>query len=216
MPISLVQQTNQLQLTAVRKTLAILTDAPGSQGSSMYLWHSVDGGANFLSPTLIADSNLAVGISPDGLTDWLVELNGGTSLEKSTDGGATFTTVGSVGTFFFPVAFGAQSLFGFSNNELLVESLADPSMFQQGSMSYQSTMAVTVDDAQTATSLDIDSNSNRLRATRIRADATPPDMSQKLIGPAASTAGVAPLSRKAVAVGINTGGVYLYTTVTFP
>ncbi len=213
-PMSLVQQTNQLEMAAAKRTLAILTDS-SSGPSSTFLWRSVDGGAN-LGPTWISDTSLGVGVSPDGLTDWLLELSGNTSLEKSTDEGATFTIVGSIGTFFFPFTFGAQSLFGFGNGQLLIENLADPTSFQQGTMSYQSPMAITVDDAQTATSLDNDSTSGRLRVTRIRADATPPDMSQKLIGPSASISGVAPLSRKAVAVGINTGGVVLYTTVTFP
>jgi hypothetical protein len=214
-PLSLVTQTNQLQLAAAKRTFAIVTDSSSGPGST-FLWRSVDGGANLLGPTWIADTSLGVGVSPDGLTDWLLELSGNTSLEKSTDDGATFATVGSVGTFFFPFAFGAQSLFGFGNGQLLIESLADPTSFKQGTMFYQSPMAITVDDAGTATALDGDPNSGRLRVTRIRADATPPDMSQKLIGPASSISGVAPLSRKAVAVGINTGGVVLYTTVTFP
>jgi hypothetical protein len=215
MPSSLVQQTNQFEMAAVKKTLMLLNDSANGQGSS-FLWRSVDGGANFLSPTSIADTNLALGISPDGLTDWLLDLSGSTSLEKSTDGGATFTTVGTVGSFLFPSTFGTQSLFGFGNGQIVVESLADLTMFEQGSMSYPSPIAITVDDAQTATALDNDPTSNRLRVTRVRADATPLDMSQKLIGPQASTAGVVPLSRKAVAVGINTGGVDLFTTVTFP
>ncbi|HSZ82910.1 MAG TPA: sialidase family protein [Polyangia bacterium] len=214
-PMSLVPQTSQLQIVAAKHTLTILTDSSGGQGST-FLWRSADGGASFLGPTWLPDTNLGVGVSPDGSTDWLLELSGNTSLEKSTDGGATFTTVGSVGTPLSQFAFGAQSLFGFGNGNLLIESLADPTSLQQGSVFYPNTMAVTVDDAQTATSLDTDPNTGRLRANRVRADASPPDVSQTVIGPGVSTAGVVPLSRKAVAVGLDTGGVILYTTVTFP
>jgi hypothetical protein len=214
-PMSLVTQTNQLQIAASRRTLAILTDSSGGQGSS-FLWRSIDGGASFLGPTWIPDTNLGVGVSPDGLTDWILELSGNAALEKSTDGGATFTTVGSVSTFLSPFAFGAQSLFGFGNGQLFIDNLADPTSFQQGSVFYQNTAAVTVDDAQTATSLDQDPNTGRLRANRIRAGAMPPDLSQTVIGPGVSSAGLVPLSRKAVAVGLNTGGVVLYTAVTFP
>jgi hypothetical protein len=77
-------------------------------------------------------------------------------------------------------------------------------------------MALAVDDVDTVTILDLDPNTQRLRATRaVATNPSNPVLAQTLVGPSAGSAGVVALSRKAVAIGFNAGSVVLFTTATF-
>jgi hypothetical protein len=214
-PASLTSPTSTLHLAAAKRTVAVLTDAPG--GNSTLLSLSVDGGATFPSPTWIPDTNLNVGISSDGAIEWLLETNGNNSLEESTDAAQTFTTVGSVGASLAPVIFGKKSLFGIvgGGSALLIDSLADPTMSAMPLTSLLQTLALAVDDVDTVTVIDIDPTTSHLQATQVSAGATQ-IVGPKQIGPNAQTAGTVALSRKAVAVAFNAGSVVLFTTSTFP
>ena len=215
MAMSLTQQSNNLHLAAAKYTVAVLTDAnPGSATS--LLWSSIDGGTSFPSPTFLTDTNLSVGVSPDGTTEWLLELQGSTNLEKSTDAGQTFAVVGSVGFSLFPTVIGNKSLFGLSNQDLVVDSLADPTMVQEPA-SFNGPNVIALDDVDTATVLDTDPMTQRMRATRaVATNPANPVLAQTLVGPSAGSAGVVALSRKAAAIAFESGNVILFSTVVFP
>jgi hypothetical protein len=213
-PTTLSGQTNTLHLAAAKRTVAVLTDAPG--GNSTLLWFSVDGGATFPSSTWIPDTNLNIGVSSDGSTEWLLEVAGNNSLEESTNAGQTLTTVGSVGASLFPVVFGKKSLFGILGGELFIDSLADATMSEMPLTALQQPLALAVDDTDTVTVIDIDPTTNHMRATQASAGVATQVAGPNQIGPNAQSAGIVALSHKAVAVASAAGSVILYTTATFP
>jgi hypothetical protein len=215
-PTSLATPTNTLHLAAAKRIVAVLTDAPG--GNSTLLWLSVDGGATFSSPASIPDTDLNIGVSADGGTEWLLEVAGNNSLEESTNAAQTLTIVGSVGASLAPVIFGKKSLFGIlaGGGALSIDSLTDPTMSETPLTTLQQPLALAVDDADTVTVIDTDPSTTHLRATQASAGSATQVAGPLQIGPGAEAGGIVALSRKAVAVAFNTGSVILFTTATFP
>jgi hypothetical protein len=96
-----------------------------------------------------------------------------------------------------------------------VYPLDDASMFQDiqnTGLSGQS-FTLAVDDAETVTVLNLSSDGNRTEAVRVASGGAP--TAAKVVGPRADVAWAVPLSRKAVAFLLHTGGLPLFAVTTW-
>jgi hypothetical protein len=210
---SLGADSGSPQLAAAGNTVVASASGLKVNQAGSILVRSVDGGQTFFPQQFIADApNLSAFVEPDAKTVWLADFQGGT-LRKSTDAGATFTTISNVTLNQAPVVVGRQSLFVPGGSSLFIASLADPTMPVAVDGLSGSTLAIAVDDVDTATVVQTSPDGTHVEAVRFVAGSTP--TAGKVVGPRADLATSVALSRRAVATLIYSGGLALFTVTTW-
>jgi hypothetical protein len=213
-PQSLLSYSGDVRVAAAEDTVIVMAAGPNGAGNTV-LWRSLNGGRSLFPRMWIDSAPLDALVQPDGKTVWLLRVNADGELRKSTDAGATFAKVTTLGPSLNLPALGHQSLFAFSGSDLFTASLADPTQNQTFFGFDVGPMALAVDETDTLTILGGDQQFGRLKALRFAAGATAPS-DEKTVGPRVDAASAVALSHGAVATCSDSGGVTLFTVTTWP
>jgi hypothetical protein len=213
-------QRTQLMATAGNVHLSaggqtVVATATTPTGASAAMVRSTDGGRSFSTPRLFDAFTVDVDVSSDGQTVWVPELGGNNKLHGSMDAGATFSDFGNIDLTFGPFDFGPRHLFQTGGAFLQIVNLNDTTMVRTVTNNNQSgqSFSIVVDGTETATLLQLSADSNHTEAIRFSEMglASP----AKTLGPRGDIAFAVPLSAKAIATIIYTGGLPLFTVTTF-
>jgi hypothetical protein len=201
-----------IRMSAAHQTVAATATSPN--GTSTVFVRSIDGGKSFLPPRFFETEAVDLAVEPDGQTIWIPELRVGGQLHGSMDAGATINDFGSIDLSSGPAAFGTQHIFVNSGNFVQIISLADttvqtiPNTGQSGTP-----FALTVDSSETATVFNLTPDGTHTEVVRVTVAGNP--TVPKNVGPHSDVVWAVPLSRKVVAAILYTGGLPLFTAISF-
>jgi hypothetical protein len=207
----------ELRLSAARDTV-VLTGVPLSQQGVPDIVHvlrSRDGGLSFAEqPTLATPSPLrAMFLGPDGDSMWIVDQT--SQVLASRDAGATFTLLGSAGTFvdccYVP---GTHELFAVAPVQVVVTRLSDGTKTRSFNGLSSNFLSAAVDDADVLTIFAINDINGDMLGARVAAGATTVG-TLKTVGHGAP-GGAAALSRHATAVFSDDAEQLSFSVVTWP
>jgi len=197
------------QMASAGKVVVVVGSA-----RDVILWRSIDGGRTFLPQTRTDTWIPTVVMAPDGATIvWLLDAPSKHDLEKSTDGGATFASIGQVDVLENPIVIGVHSAFIWMDDAMNVLDLTDASV----TMTVPNfPLGLTVaDDADNLTTVTGPDAAGHLSATRLEAGAAAASPA-KVLGPGGPSTSAVALSRKAIATTSASGGLILFSVTTWP
>jgi hypothetical protein len=204
---------NGIRLAAGGQT--VVAGATHPSGNSAIFMRSADAGRTFSSPRIFDAFSIDVDVSADGQTVWVPELGGNSKLHGSMDAGATFADFGTIDLTFGPFDFGPRHLFQSGGSFLQIVNLNDTTSARtvNNQALTGQTFSLVVDGTETATLLQLSSDSNHTEALRFTESGTA--TAPKSLGPRGDIAFAVPLSAKAIATIIYTGGLPLFTVTVF-
>jgi hypothetical protein len=215
---SLLNQAGNLKLVTAQDTVMVAATATET-GNNSFLWRSFNGGRSLAARSSLDRVGIEVFLRPDGRTVFLVEPGPDTTrVRQSTNGGETFTVVGTFvtpfgGGFWDMTSTSVVYAIGDSITSFPLTNLSDSDGF--GNF-ISNALAIAVDDRDLVTTIDIDGQTSRLRASRFDFQASPlSDTQAKLIGPHADGASAVALSPRAVATMFWSGSLVLFAVTTW-